>query len=82
MEIVLTGCSWLQIDGGKLRVEDGRHSGLFSFIRRNSLGDKKSQADAAVSTVQHTPTTPVKSVVPAVPSEKRQNNDGILLVSY
>lgn len=60
----------VQPDGMKQRVEEGRHSGLFSFIRRNSLGDKKSLPNAA-SNVPPT-TAPSDSA-----ADSRQNNDGI-----
>jgi len=64
----------VQIDSGKLRIDEGRHSGLFSFIRRSSLGDKKPHHAAA--NVQHM-TTPSESVPVAPPADSRQN-DGIL----
>ena len=64
----------VQIDGGKLRTEESRHSGLFSFIRRNSLGDKKPLPSAASNSRQMV--TSSESVADA-PAAGRQNNDGI-----
>ena len=60
-------------------MEDGRHSGLFSFIRRrNSLGDKKPPSNAGSNVPQMT--TPNESAPVAPPADTRQNNDGILFL--
>lgn len=62
----------MQVDGGKVRLEEGRHSGLFSFIRRNSLGDKKPLATV------HQMVTASESALVVPPANSRQNNDGNL----
>ena len=66
----------MQIDSGKARTEESRHSGLFSFIRRNSLGDKKPLPSAASSDQQMVTSSETVAVAPFTVS--RQNNAGIL----
>jgi len=68
----------VQTDSGKGRTDEGRHSGLFSFIRRSSLGDKKPLPNAASHVLQVT--TASEPVPVAPPADSRQNNDGILFL--
>jgi len=69
---------FVQIDSGKVRTEEGRHSGLFSFIRRNSLGDKKPLPNAASNVQQLTVSSDSTPVAPT--ADSRQNHDGILFL--
>jgi len=66
--------SAVQIDSGKVRTEESRHSGLLSFIRRSSLGDKKPFPSTASS--GHQTVTATESAAVAAPPVKQQNNDG------
>lgn len=61
-----------------MRMEEGRRSGLLSFIRRSSLGDKR-PLPAAVSNIQQM-STPTESAPVAAPTDSRKNNDGILFL--
>jgi len=79
IEIVSVILCNVQIDSGKVRMEEGRHSGLFSFIRRSSLGDKKPQLNAAGSSVQQM-TVADESAPMAPPTDGQQTTDGTLLL--